>query len=573
MFQKNMNSYLKKKEKISFNEIETQTKELMKENNFPVGKKDCLKNLSFVLTGVFSPVKLKDEYKEFILKHGGNVRNLVTKKTDYLFVGESPGPAKMKKAKELKIKRIDASIFYSLVKEKSKNIKEEPIKEKEIKELLIDKRKTEEEWTNKYAPKKSSEIIGNRQNVERLFIWLKNEKEKAVLISGQPGIGKTTAAHLVCKEMGYHICETNASVYRSKKDMEEKIKPLTRIGGKGIDKKVVLIMDEVDGMSSGDRGGIAELVSIIKTTKVPIICICNDRQSQSIKTLANNCLDIRFSKPDSRLVVSHIKNVLKQEEIDFDLNSVESLVTAQNSDLRSIFNILSFFSQTKVKLSYEKSKILSVQSKKNDQKNIFEITPRFFSNNLSIYEKINLYFFDPFTPMMVHQNYLHGQSVKNVKQISDISESISFSDIVDTMIHGKDSDWSVAPLHGLFSCAIPGTLAGNLFRKTEFSSWFGKNSKRNKNKNETNFLLNKSFIKTGLSIKTFRFDYLPAISYFTINLINKKKIEEAVKFLMFYSIEDFSRLMETLLSCEVKKIDSKRKSEFTKTYKRIKKSV
>jgi len=37
-------------------------------------------------------------------------------------------------------------------------------------------------------------------------------------------------------------------------------------------------MDEVDGMSAGDRGGMAALISLIKTTRVPIICLCNDRQ-------------------------------------------------------------------------------------------------------------------------------------------------------------------------------------------------------------------------------------------------------------------------------------------------------
>jgi replication factor C subunit 1 len=43
--------------------------------------------------------------------------------------------------------------------------------------------------------------------------------------------------------------------------------------------KTLIIMDEVDGMSSGDRGGITEIIMMIKNTKVPIICICNDRQS------------------------------------------------------------------------------------------------------------------------------------------------------------------------------------------------------------------------------------------------------------------------------------------------------
>lgn len=42
-------------------------------------------------------------------------------------------------------------------------------------------------------------------------------------------------------------------------------------------KKFIILMDEVDGCSAGDRGGIAQLISIIKESKTPIICICNDR--------------------------------------------------------------------------------------------------------------------------------------------------------------------------------------------------------------------------------------------------------------------------------------------------------
>lgn len=66
-------------------------------------------------------------------------------------------------------------------------------------------------------------------------------------------------------------------------------------GARGHHKQVV-IMDEVDGMSAGDRGGIAELTKLIKTTQVPIICICNDRSSPKIRTLANYCLDLHIRR-------------------------------------------------------------------------------------------------------------------------------------------------------------------------------------------------------------------------------------------------------------------------------------
>ena len=59
-----------------------------------------------------------------------------------------------------------------------------------------------------------------------------------------------------------------------------------------------VIMDEVDGMAGNeDRGGLQELVQLIKSTKIPIICICNDRNSMKMRTLANHCFDLRFQRP------------------------------------------------------------------------------------------------------------------------------------------------------------------------------------------------------------------------------------------------------------------------------------
>ena len=79
---------------------------------------------------------------------------------------------------------------------------------------------------------------------------------------------------------------------------------------KKIDKTLV-IMDEVDGMSTGDRGGISAIISFIKKSKVPVICICNDRDSQKIRSLANHCYDIKFYKPDRSLIVKRLAKIIQ----------------------------------------------------------------------------------------------------------------------------------------------------------------------------------------------------------------------------------------------------------------------
>jgi replication factor C subunit 1 len=132
---------------------------------------------------------------------------------------------------------------------------------------------------------------------------VQNVNARAALISGPPGIGKTSAARIVCAQLGYEVIEQNASDVRNKGAIENAIKDLSlnksldyfsvagvkkaesnenvlasAIGGLATQKSVI-IMDEVDGVGAGDRGGIAALIKVIKNCKTPIICICNDRQS------------------------------------------------------------------------------------------------------------------------------------------------------------------------------------------------------------------------------------------------------------------------------------------------------
>lgn len=160
--------------------------------------------------------------------------------------------------------------------------------------------------SDRYSPKALKDLIGNKTQIQKLLEWLKRWQKseqtkkntnsydklsaRAVLISGPPGIGKTTTARIVSKDMGFQAVEFNASDTRNKQAIVDKVRPFclnTSIKGPHSVGKGILIMDEVDGMSAGDEGGSVALIEIIKMTKIPIICICNDRHSSKIKSLAN----------------------------------------------------------------------------------------------------------------------------------------------------------------------------------------------------------------------------------------------------------------------------------------------
>ena len=85
----------------------------------------------------------------------------------------------------------------------------------------------------------------------------------------------------MCARFRFQIIEMNASDTRSKRSLKEEVATLLSnrtLNSTSAKKKHVLIMDEVDGMSGNqDRGGMQELILLIKSSMVPIICICNDR--------------------------------------------------------------------------------------------------------------------------------------------------------------------------------------------------------------------------------------------------------------------------------------------------------
>jgi replication factor C subunit 1 len=112
-------------------------------------------------------------------------------------------------------------------------------------------------------------------------------------------------------------------------------------------------MDEVDGMSSGDRGGIKALIDLLKTSHIPVICICNDRSSPKLRSLANYCLDLRFRRPTAAQIANKLMPILKQEGFDISMPSLEKLVTSTRNDIRQTLNMLQFWNVEHSKLSFE----------------------------------------------------------------------------------------------------------------------------------------------------------------------------------------------------------------------------
>ena len=242
-------------------------------------------------------------------------------------------------------------------------------------------------WTTKYKPTNIKEIVGNKINVKRAKLWLQNYKKskentkRALLISGPPGIGKTTLAHLILNEFQYNVIEFNASDIRNQKLVKEN---LTNIMGKvsissmmGGHKKNGIIMDEVDGMSSGDKGGLAELITFINPNKNikskknykkiiydnPIICICNNDKDKKMNDLKKECEYIKFVYPAINELYEYGESIVRKEKMYIDDTKLLEVVNFCQKDIRKLVSTLEYLN-TNPNINYKAIKLKNKELKK-----------------------------------------------------------------------------------------------------------------------------------------------------------------------------------------------------------------
>ena len=205
--------------------------------------------------------------------------------------------------------------------------------------------------------------------------------KKGIYVYGTPGTGKTTFVSNILKEMGYDIINYDAGDIRNTSVIEDitkhnmSDKNIMSLFNKKV-KKIAIIMDEIDGMNNGDKGGINTLIKLIRPKKTkkqkleeitmnPIICIGNYRVDKKIKELMKVCNTVELKTPTSPQInqiinslFANIDTIIKDKIINFiqgDLRKLKSIYNIYKNDpdffkgeiIENIFQVKSYNDDTK----------------------------------------------------------------------------------------------------------------------------------------------------------------------------------------------------------------------------------
>lgn len=201
-------------------------------------------------------------------------------------------------------------------------------------------------WTEFYRPKTTDEYVFIDSRVKaQVEMWIKQKTIPHLLLYGPAGTGKTTLAKLLVNELGidpYDFLQVNASRDNGVEFLKNKIEGFVSTIPFG-DLKIVLL-DEADYLSPPAQGILRGLLETYAGT-ARFILTCN-LQYKIIPPIKSRCTELHIEKTDQTEFTARVATILVTENVEFDLDVLDTYVKATYPDLRKCLNLLQTNSQS-----------------------------------------------------------------------------------------------------------------------------------------------------------------------------------------------------------------------------------
>jgi DNA polymerase III delta prime subunit len=188
-------------------------------------------------------------------------------------------------------------------------------------------------WTEKYRPKQMSDIVGGFKDEINNMLKEPQLMQHLLFHSRSPGVGKTTLARIISKQLEADVLEINSSDDRSIETVRTKIIAFARTKSSNPNTRRIVILDEADGLTGiAQKALINPMESYVHN--VLFILTCNDI-TKIIDTLQSRCNIINFDNPDRGDIYEYLVKVCKQEKITFTEKGLFSIIKYNYPSIRN----------------------------------------------------------------------------------------------------------------------------------------------------------------------------------------------------------------------------------------------
>tara|TARA_R110002020_G_scaffold24198_3_gene79795 strand:- start:3625 stop:4533 length:909 start_codon:yes stop_codon:yes gene_type:complete len=233
-------------------------------------------------------------------------------------------------------------------------------------------------WTEKYRPNKLNEIIGQEHFTLDAKGWIEENNMPNVLLYGNPGNGKTGAGLVIAKEIlkdnfKDNFVEVNASDDRRLETVRTMIKNVAQSGTIGEVPFRVMLLDEMDGMTTDAQNALKRIMERY-SSNIRFIITCNDR-NKIIFALQSRCANYHFKPVSNEAILEVLTRILQAEEISrFSEKELRPFIYAMQGDMRRAITELqaakasdsSLKNQIDIGLNEYKKLLIKISNKNTD---------------------------------------------------------------------------------------------------------------------------------------------------------------------------------------------------------------
>ena len=230
------------------------------------------------------------------------------------------------------------SLEHSNSSDNYDNVKSEPVSKNNI------------PWIEKYRPKKISDLVIDNSTRNKILKIIKDKNMPNIIITGTPGIGKTTtilciARYLLGKHCDQGVIELNASNDRGIKAVQDSIiyfckkrMDLANTEDRSYSKHKIVLLDEADNMTKKAQQLINNLMETYKnTTRFAFTC---NNSSKIIEAIQSRCIIFRYRRLGHQQIVDRLKNICENEKVNYTNKGLNAIVVTSQGDLRKAINNL-----------------------------------------------------------------------------------------------------------------------------------------------------------------------------------------------------------------------------------------